>query len=100
MSNLGKQGQTFIEFVVFSGVALVVLAGVASMWIAQFKRSQCIYSVFEKAHALVIGAEYHSQSQTKLRIDIQEDPEHVRAIGYCSGVREVVDLPRLESAQW
>ena len=93
----GTQGQTLIEFMFSVMIAVfgVYLGGLVLK--AEWQRVRCVYLVFEGTHSRLIGA---LSSKRSIQIQFSESADRVVGVGTCGKIKEKVELPKLEAAQW
>jgi hypothetical protein len=95
-----QQGQTLIEFLLSSGLVVVVLAGAGWLLRVHWERSKCVYIVFEKTHARLNGVSRPTLQGPPVRLT--ESPDHVTGEATCGPLRqpEQVRLRKLKPGLW
>ncbi len=91
------KGQTLIEFVIFSVISSLTVILAVKLLQSEWQRSQCAYLVFESTYFRLIG---RPNLKSRIPVSITEFSNSVRGVGYCGNMKEEVELPLLESAQW
>ena len=97
MKSFDSHGQALVEFVLSLALVIIALVGVVGVLRLEWQRARCAYWVFEKVHAERIGA---LPPRSRLFVRIESTDHGISGEGRCGSVRERIELPFLESAQW
>jgi len=94
---VNNRGQSTVELLISVSVLMITLSGVGWVFKAEWDRGKCIYFVFEKTHAALIGTKSLNSSRwMDSPIDVQNLPEGAKGVALCGGSPETVSLPQLE----
>jgi hypothetical protein len=92
-----NRGQSTVELLISVSVLMITVTGVGWVFKAEWDHGKCIYFVFEKTHAALIGTKIPSSNiWMDSPIDVQNLPEGAKGIAFCGGSPETVSLPQLE----
>jgi hypothetical protein len=94
---MNNRGQSTVELLISVSVLMITVSGVGWVFKAEWDRGKCVYFVFEKTHAALIGTKSpNSRRWMDSPIDVQSLPEGAKGVALCGGSPEMVSLPQLE----
>ena len=94
---MDHRGQSTVELLISVSVLMITLSGVGWVFKAEWDRGKCVYFVFEKTHATLVGAKIpNSNRWMDSTIVVQNLPEGAKGVALCGGSPETVLLPQLE----
>jgi hypothetical protein len=94
---MNNRGQSTVELLISVSVLMITLSGVGWVFKAEWDRGKCVYFVFEKTHAALVGTKsLHSSRWMDSTIVVQSLPEGAKGTALCGGSPETVSLPQLE----
>ena len=96
-----QSGQSVIEFLLSSGLLILVLAGSGWLLKLHWERSKCAYLVFEKTHARLNGVQRPTLA-SDLTVAISESPTGVTGESLCApgALPELIRLKKLQPELW
>ena len=95
---MNSRGQSTVELLVSASVLMITLTGVGWIFKAEWDRGKCVYVVFEKTHAALIGAPSPNPPRWMDSPSAVENlPQGAKGLALCGGSPETVSLPSLES---
>jgi hypothetical protein len=104
---MNNRGQSTVELLISVSVLMITVSGVGWVFKAEWDRGKCVYFVFEKTHAALVGTKSPNASRRiDSRIDsmldstivVQNLPEGAKGVALCGGSPETVSLPKLEGS--
>jgi len=97
--QIGSDGQTILEFTISTSLVAALLLGCAGLFREQWVRVRCAHEVFEATHE-ARRRSAGSRSRLPYGITITDTGGSIRGETRCGKSREIVDLPKLETARW
>jgi len=92
-------GQALTELLGSKALIILTIAGAAEIFYGEWQKSKCAILVFEKTHAQLTFS-HDPYPWTRQRVAIKDLGTSLQGEALCGSSREIVSLPKLESAQW